>query len=98
SRVTEAQAGFPARYFAPYLGVMPNPSLAYKADQIGQVAQQTGVKYLKLAFILGQGCKAVWGGDAILSQPPDAIKAQIDGIRKVGGDVFISFGGANGIE
>src|SRR5882762_8620466 len=93
SHGTAAQAGFPARYFAPYVGVMPDPSIAYKADQIGQAEQQTGVKYFILAFILGQGCKAVWGGDAVLSPSPDPIMTEISQIRNMGGDVSISFGG-----
>src|SRR5947207_7412078 len=69
------QAAFPARYFAPYVEVMPDPSLAYKGDQIGQVEQQMGIKYYQVAFILGQGCKAVWGGDAVLTTSPDPIMA-----------------------
>jgi chitinase len=88
------QGGFPARYFAPYVEVMPDPSVAYTADQIGQVEQQTGIKYFQLAFILGQGCKAVWGGDAVLSPSPDPIMAVINQIRSIGGDVSITFGGA----
>ena len=88
------QDGFPARYFAPYVEVMPDPSVAYTADQIGQVEQQMGVKYFQLAFILGQGCKAVWGGDAVLSPSPDPIMTEINQIRSIGGDVSITFGGA----
>ncbi|HWS83653.1 MAG TPA: chitinase, partial [Ktedonobacteraceae bacterium] len=89
-----AHAGFPSKYFMPYVEVMPDPSLAYKADQIGQIEQQTGIKYFQLAFILGQGCKAVWGGDAVLTMSPDPIMAAIGQVRKAGGDVSITFGGA----
>src|SRR5260370_1289750 len=93
-----AQAGFPGKYFAPYIEVMPNSSIANQAAQIGQAEQQAGVKYFTLAFILGQGCKAVWGGDAVLSPSPDPIMTEISKIRSMGGDVSISFGGAAGTE
>ena len=82
-----AQAGFPGKYFAPYVE-------ANQANQIGQAEQQAGVKYFILAFILGQGCKAVWGGGAVLSPSPDPIMTEISKIRNMGGDVSISFGGA----
>src|SRR5260370_7262954 len=85
------QAGFPGKYFAPYIEVMPNSSIANQAAQIGQAEQQAGVKYFTLAFILGQGCKAVWGGDAVLSPSPDPIMTEISKILTFLGYVSINF-------
>src|SRR5258708_38646877 len=67
-----------------------------------QAAQQTGVKYYTLAFILsGGGCKATWqgaGNPVGGSGASDAVKTNIDQLRQLGGDVIISFGGYGGTE
>ena len=98
SRVTAAQAKrFPTRYFAPYDYVNPASSKFVEA------AQQTGVKYYTLAFILSSGgCQAAWQGEAANavgnSGGSDSLKTSINQLRQLGGDVIISFGGYNGTE
>jgi Glycosyl hydrolases family 18 len=93
-------------YFAPYVYVMPGPSADSKPSSIIQAEQQTGVKYYTLAFIISQGCQAIWGdftqpGEIPAGIPPgtpDPMMTAINQLRQLGGDVAISFGGANGIE
>lgn len=83
---------FPARFFAPYVDVLmwPTPNIA-------QIAQQTGTKYYTLAFIVsGTGCSASWGG--VIPLADNFYKSEINALRQAGGDVIVSFGGANGVE
>lgn len=89
---TPIPSHFPARVFAPYVDVLlwPTPNIA-------TFAQQTGVKYYTLAFIVsGNGCSASWGGVVPLSD--NFYADEIAALRQQGGDVIISFGGANGSE
>jgi hypothetical protein len=87
---------FTARYFAPYDYISPG------SGDFVQAAQQTGVKYYMLAFILsGGGCQASWqgaGNPVSGSGATDGVKTNIDQLRQLGGDVIISFGGYNGTE
>ncbi len=56
-----------------------------------------GVKQFNLAFVVsGGGCVPKWGGVTDLGS--DAVAAQIGAVRAAGGDVRVSFGGANGTE
>jgi chitinase len=92
--------------FKPYVYVMPGPSADSKPSSIIETAQQTGVKDFTLAFIISQGCQAIWGdftqpGKLPLGIPPgtpDPMMTAITQLRQMGGDVTISFGGANGTE
>ncbi len=78
--------------FAPYV----DTSLAPAYDLAG-TAQKTGVKNFTLAFVTsGGGCTPKWGGSGELGN--DAVARQIPALRKAGGDVRVSFGGANGSE
>lgn len=78
---------------APYvdLGAYPTPSLT-------QLAAASGLKQFTLAFVInGSGpCTASWFGayDPVTGWD----KADIDAFRADGGDVRVSFGGANGTE
>jgi len=60
------------------------------------MASAGNLRNFTLAFVNSYGCKASWFG----SYDPRAgwAKDQIDAVRARGGDVKISFGGANGIE
>lgn len=97
-RVTAAKSvrraqTFPARYFAPYDYVNPG------SGDFVRAAQQTGVKYYSLAFILSNGgCQATWQGGGSVVSASDAMKTDIDQLRQLGGDVTISFGGYGGTE
>ncbi|MFI2258588.1 chitinase [Streptomyces tubercidicus] len=88
-------AGTPAKAatgFAPYVDTSLSP--AY--DLVG-TAEKTGVKDFHLAFVTsGGGCVPKWGGAGELGDNP--VARQIPALRKAGGDVRVSFGGANGSE
>jgi hypothetical protein len=78
---------------APYIdmGAYPTPSLS-------AVAKASTLKSFTLAFIIGKGnqCTASWFG---AEDPRKGWQlAEITKIRQAGGDVKISFGGANGME
>ncbi|MFB7617517.1 cellulose binding domain-containing protein [Kitasatospora sp. NPDC056181] len=78
--------------FAPYV----DTSL-YPPYDLVATAKATGVKNFNLAFVVsGGGCTPKWGGVSDLAA--DAVAAQIGALRAAGGDVRVSFGGANGSE
>ncbi|MBM9508749.1 cellulose binding domain-containing protein [Actinacidiphila acididurans] len=78
--------------FAPYV----DTSLYPPYDLTGAM-KGGGVKQFTLAFVLsGGGCTPKWGGVSDLGS--DAVAAQIGAVRAAGGDVRVSFGGANGTE
>ncbi|MGK4581043.1 cellulose binding domain-containing protein [Kitasatospora sp. HPMI-4] len=78
--------------FAPYV----DTSL-YPPYDLVATAKASGVKNFNLAFLVsGGGCTPKWGGVSDLSA--DAVAAQIGALRGIGGDVRVSFGGANGSE
>jgi hypothetical protein len=68
---------------------MPEPSMT-------EVAQATGQRHFTMAFVLGShaGCAPRWGGTIPLDDP--RIVADIAGVRGLGGDVIVAFGGAVG--
>jgi hypothetical protein len=78
--------------FAPYV----DTSL-YPAYNLTGAMRANGVKQFNLAFVVsGGGCTPKWGGVTDLGS--DAVAAQIGAVRAAGGDVRVSFGGANGTE
>ncbi|SDO06414.1 cellulose binding domain-containing protein [Actinacidiphila guanduensis] len=78
--------------FSPYV----DTSL-YPAYDLTGAMRADGVKQFNLAFVLaGGGCTPKWGGSTDLGS--DAVAAQIGAVRSAGGDVRVSFGGANGTE
>ncbi|MFF9481179.1 chitinase [Streptomyces sp. NPDC014733] len=88
--------GRPARRttaaFSPYV----DTSLTPVPDLLG-TARRTGVDHFTLAFLTSDGgCDPAWGGDGALDEDP--VARQIDGLRAAGGDVRVSFGGADGSE
>ena len=75
---------------APYIDITAaTPTLA-------QIEQATGQKTFTLAFLLGSsaGCVPEWGGTIALTDP--RIIGEINALRAAGGDVAVSFGGAEG--
>jgi Cellulose binding domain/Fibronectin type III domain len=76
---------------APYvdMGAWPTPTLT-------DMATAGNLKDFTLAFVNSAGCKASWFN--AYDPRTGWSKDQIDAIRGRGGDVKISFGGANGIE
>ncbi|MFB7663712.1 cellulose binding domain-containing protein [Kitasatospora sp. NPDC056138] len=94
STPTSTPTGAPvgAARFAPYV----DTSL-YPPYDLVATAKAGGVKNFNLAFVVsGGGCTPKWGGVSDLSA--DAVAAQIGALRGIGGDVRVSFGGANGSE
>jgi len=76
--------------FAPYYGTWAGTPLT-------KLASASGVRHLTLAFLLGGsgGCRATWNGSTPVAAG-DAMGAQIAALKGMGGDVILSFGGANG--
>jgi len=91
SGVADVPSSFPARVVAPYVETWNNTSLT-------ELATATGNKFYTLAFVIGSnGCTPAWNGDKAVAN--DTYWAnQIASLRKAGGDVLISFGGAAGAE
>lgn len=93
--------------FAPYV-LVDTASLQDQSPYlILQTAQLTGAKYYTLSFILGNNCQAMWWHESTKaaqppvvapSRTPDRMLIAITQLRKLGGDVIISFGGAAGQE
>ncbi|MCO6008358.1 cellulose binding domain-containing protein [Actinoallomurus purpureus] len=78
--------------FAPYVDVG-----LYPPYDLTGTAAKTGVKTFNLAFIVsGGGCTPKWGGSQALAD--NEVAKQIGALRAAGGDVRVSFGGANGTE
>lgn len=84
--------GFLKQTFAPYVDVMLYPEFPLKKSY-----KQTGQKYYTLAFITASQSgqlQPAWGG--ITPTNDYYYVDQINYIREQGGDVILSFGGANG--
>jgi chitodextrinase len=82
----------PEKIFAPYVDV-----LLYPAFSINDAFEQTGQPYFTLAFITADtDCKPAWGG--VIAMEDNYYLNEINTLRQKGGDVIISFGGANGTE
>ncbi|WP_052489205.1 glycosyl hydrolase family 18 protein [Streptomyces sp. 150FB] len=84
-----AATPLPAHVFAPYFE-------AYNGDSPAALAQQSGAKYLTMAFVQTQAqgsCTPYWNGDT--SQPISSavFGADFSTIRSRGGDVIPSLGG-----
>ncbi len=86
-----APHAFPAHYAAPYLQISSGDAGDMAADM-----NATGLKQYTLAFLTPQsGCTPIWedGGNAV-----GAFASQINALKAAGGDVIVSFGGAEGGE
>ena len=92
-----ADAKWGEAFFAPYVDMAgwPPPNLS-------AIAQSNGTSLLTLAFIQATtDGKAAWGGYSTLTpgstdEQAKTIDASIAAFKAVGGDVLVSFGGANG--
>lgn len=87
----------PDQMFAPYVDITLWPTYDLVA-----AARDHGIKYFTLAFITADPQnRPAWGGYAAyaLGSEFDAgMRAQIAGVRALGGDVIVSFGGASNQE
>ncbi|HEU5118456.1 MAG TPA: cellulose binding domain-containing protein [Isosphaeraceae bacterium] len=96
--VNVSQITWPAHVFAPYVDMTMN-----QAPDLASTAQSLGVKYFNLAFVVADSAnRPSWGGyssyEVNNSDFDLSLKSQISALRGVGGDVAVSFGGANGME
>ena len=86
-----ASPAFPAHYAAPYLQIDSS-----SAGDMAKDMKATGLKYYTLAFLTPKsGCTAEWedGGDSV-----SAFTSQVKSLQAAGGNVIVSFGGADGGE
>jgi hypothetical protein len=100
-----ARADWPARVFAPYMYIGTGDNF-----KLTDCYQACGQKYFTLAFFIAREDPTKDGGKwgtAFYKEPAwdgttpldkNLYADQIDAIRKAGGDVIISFGGADGKE
>jgi Glycosyl hydrolases family 18 len=90
--LTAAGAVWPARIFAPYMYIGADDHF-----QITSCDEACGQKFYTLAFVIAdtQGQPA-WDGRFPMKK--NLYAAQINEIRRRGGDVIVSFGGADGTE
>jgi chitinase len=86
-----ATPSYPAHYAAPYLQIGGSDTGDMAADYAA-----TGLKYYSLAFLIPKsGCTPEWEDDG---SGVGAFASQISQIQGDGGNVIISFGGADGGE
>ncbi len=84
-----AGPGLPEHFFAPYIDM----TLTSVHKPLVEYYNLTGTPYFTLAFIIYSSTYGPsWGG----SLPLDTYVKEVSDLRKVGGDVIISFGGAVG--
>jgi hypothetical protein len=81
-----------SRSFAPYV------DMSKMADRLDWFQAHTEVKQFTLAFVVsGDGCTATWlGGSPV--QTDTLVASGISKIRARGSDVYIAFGGYDGLE
>ncbi|MDT8915968.1 glycosyl hydrolase family 18 protein [Amycolatopsis sp. PS_44_ISF1] len=85
----QAATALPNHVFAPYFE-------AYNGDDPAALAQQSGAKYLTMAFVQAAtkgSCTVYWDGDTSTPISPSTYGSSIKTIRANGGDVIPSFGG-----
>ncbi|MGC5360648.1 glycosyl hydrolase family 18 protein [Streptomyces sp. DT24] len=86
---TTAATPLPAHVFAPYFE-------AWNGDSPAALAQQSGAKYLTMAFIQTAtrgSCTPYWNGDSGQPIAQSEFGADFTAMRSRGGDVIPSFGG-----
>ncbi|MFD4942293.1 glycosyl hydrolase family 18 protein [Streptomyces sp. NPDC058239] len=86
---TTAATPLPAHVFAPYFE-------AYNGDSPAALSEQSGAKYLTMAFVQTEArgsCTPYWNGDSGQPIAQSEFGADFTTIRSRGGDVIPSFGG-----
>ncbi|MFE3904777.1 glycosyl hydrolase family 18 protein [Streptomyces sp. NPDC059153] len=86
---TTAATPLPAHVFAPYFE-------AYNGDSPAALSEQSGAKYLTMAFVQTEArgsCTPYWNGESGRPVAPSEFGADFTTIRSRGGDVIPSFGG-----
>jgi hypothetical protein len=89
SAAQAAGTPLPAHVYAPYFET-------WGTDSLTTVAQQSGARYLTLAFVevaTKGSCTPVWNGDAAQTMAAGKYVTDLANLRAIGGDVIPSFGG-----
>jgi hypothetical protein len=84
-----AATPLPAHVYAPYFET-------WSTDSLTTVAQQSGARYLTLAFVevaTRGSCTPVWNGDASQTMASGRYLSDLASLRTLGGDIIPSFGG-----
>jgi hypothetical protein len=86
------------RLYAPYLFINA-PDMSSPGNDMVKISRESGIKRFTLAFLVSSesACQAVWFPNVPMVQE-DTIAGQISRLRKLGGDVILSFGGEGGLE
>lgn len=89
---------WPARVFAPYVD-----AAGWPPPEFTQWSQTLGTKFFVAAFVVTDGttaCKPTWGGYSTYpaSGPTPYLGEDIKTLRRSGGDIMVSFGGAANTE
>jgi hypothetical protein len=97
AQIEENTVVWPEHYYAPYVYMARYPVI-----QLAQVAEETGIRFFTLAFVLGRdSCNATWSGITRLdgsSHIYNFMQRDLPALREMGGDIMVSFGGAGGTE
>jgi chitinase len=96
AQLEENTVVWPEHYYAPYVA-------SYPSIQLAQVAEETGIRFFTMAFVLGgETCNAAWMGvvplDGTSSYIYTFMQRDLVALREMGGDIIVSFGGAGGAE
>ena len=92
SFVTACSAEWPGRVFAPYMYIGAGDDF-----QITQCETACGQKFYTIAFVIADKQKnPAWDGRFTMDK--NLYLGQIAAIRRLGGDVIVSFGGEGGTE
>jgi hypothetical protein len=89
SAATVPGTPLPRHVFAPYVEM-------WNGDSLTTLAQQSGARYLTLAFVettSKTSCTLAWNGDSTQTMASGAYLTDIANLRAIGGDVVPSFGG-----
>ena len=89
ARATSAAAALPSHIFAPYFE-------AYSGDSPLTISQNSGAKFLTMAFIQtasAGSCTPLWDGDTSTPIAQSSFGSDIASIQAAGGNVIPSFGG-----
>ncbi|MBL1099128.1 chitinase [Streptomyces coffeae] len=97
ARVVPTSARSPQPAPPPPADFVPYVSAWSESGYDMAAAAGRGVKEFTLGFVVaGDGCAPVWDGGTTLDD--QALDARIEAVRRAGGDVRVSFGGADGTE
>lgn len=93
AKVGESPGPWPKHFFAPYI----DASLMY-VPNMTEFKRDTGTGHFTLAFLVNSDsttCSYGWGGVSPVKDGPNGLYSNIKELRRAGGDVMVSIGGAN---